>query len=73
MNALSLENEMLIPTNAKDSFSFHSSCPKLSLQNESTVRVAFAIFTQGIKETFYIKKIIIQVFSTWVYIITHTN
>ena len=73
MNALSLENEILIPANAKDSFSFHSSCPNLSLQNESTVRVVFAIFAQGIKETFYIKKIIIQVFYTWVYTFTHTN
>ena len=74
MNAVSLENEILIPTNAKDSFSFHSSCPNLSLQNKSTVRVVFAIFAQGIKETFHnIKKIIIQVFYTWVYIITHTN
>lgn len=74
MNAVSLENEVLIPTNAKDSFSFHSSRPNLPLQNKSTVRVASAIFAQGIEETFHnIKKIIIQVFYTWVYIITHIN
>jgi len=57
MNAVSLENEILIPTNANDSFSFHSSCPNLSLQNKSIVRVVFAIFAQGIEETFHnIKK-----------------
>ena len=71
MNAVSLENEILIPTNANDSFSFHSSCPNLSLQNKSIVRVVFAIFAQGIEETFHnIKKTIIQVFYSWVYIIT---